>query len=684
MKRYYFLVSMALYFAFTTGIPADSSKGDVFSEYVLVDAFEKGRSLVIVEILSVRKQERIYGTKTISIRCYRVKVIRPIVPGDLTKDDLQDPVELFAGASYGDVLKPGCTYALFVTKDCPYHYSWAHRDDVIKVDISKKENMQALVEAASRIYAKTSIRKFREQVTVEAESLPLSERIISLCEQFKTNPAKRADIGKQLYETDLGSRRDGSKPWSSIISYLPPIISLSREQILSLLGRPNLRSGWTYSWLCGQIGKGHDAKEVGVLSATFDKNETTVRVVYQQQDKSKWTKFTAYSINSYVSVCGHADTVLYRFQRALKDSNWERALSLCSKSVRTKAKECESAEAFFKVFMPLEQITALSGFPIRGRSRRAGKIVSLSFFLQLEAPEAEWPIRWKCSVVKESGHWLVDFKTLPVSTLIKKELLRRKLQDEDGKTRIEKLKKGIEFNLIPVTEEFVIGQPMLFRIEMTNVIDTPILYTAAASSSVVVNDPMTITGPNGKIIKYVDTSYQIVVWPDVILPDETIVLVDNYDVVRQYYITKPGRYIFQFKGWPRDIKPSNTEEIEVKAGELSAADSIFSRVLSVMPKGWTATRRLAPARPVSGDMSGAFINVHMIGKRTGKIIDVDIFLAIAEDESSLEPQFVSELKLWGKCRWGHVYVRARDAESLWPDYREIIAKALSIEEIKTD
>ncbi len=100
-----------------------------------------------------------------------------------------------------------------------------------------------------------------------------------------------------------------------------------------------------------------------------------------------------------------------------------------------------------------------------------------------------------------------------------------------------------------------------------------------------------------------------------------------------------------------------------------------------MPKGWTATRRFAPARPVSRDMSGAFINVHMIGKRAGKMIDVDIFLAIAEDEDSLEPQFMSELKLWGKCRWGYVYVRTRDAESLWPGYRKQIIKALGIEEI---
>lgn len=675
MRRYYFLVLATLYFAFATGVPAESSKGDVFSESVLVDAFEKSRTLIIAEVLSLRRAE---DTR---FHLYKVKVIRPIIPGDLTKDDLRDPVELFAGASYGGALKPGSTYAMFITKDCPFLYSWCHRDDIIEVDISRKEDLQALVEAADRIYAKTSIRKFREKVKGKADLPPLSKRIVALCEEFKTNPEKRADIGRQLYESELGSRRDESKPWSSIISYLPPIISLSRDQMLSLLGRPNLKSGWTYFWLCGQVGKGSRAKEVGVLSATFDKSEATVCVLYQQHDKSKWTKFTAYSINSYVDLCGWADAVLYKFQRALKESNWERALSLCSKPVRAKAKEWESTEAFFTAFMPIEQITELSGFPVNSYSGGVGKITSLSFDLRLEEPEAEWPIRWECSVVKEDGHWLVDFKTLPVKILITKELLRRELEQEDAETRRAKFDRGIEFRLIPLTEEFEVGRPMLFRIEMLNVSEEPILYRATGPSSVVANDQMIITGPNGKTIKYVDTSYQILAGLDVILPDETIVLVDNYDVVRQYYMTKPGRYTFQFKGWPTDTKGSNTIDVEVRDGELSAADSVFARVRSVMPKGWTATRRLAPARPVFRDMSGTFINVHMIGKRAGKSIDVDIFLAIAEDEGSLDPEFVNELKLWGKCRWGNVYFKGRDAESLWPGYRKQIIKALGIEEI---
>ena len=675
MRRYYFLVLTTLYFVLVAGIPAGYTKSGEFSESVLVDAFEKGRSFIIAEVLSLRR------TEDSKFYYYKVKVIRPIILGDLTKGDLQDPVELFAGASYGNALKPGSTYALFVTKDYPFCYSWSHRDDIIEVDISRKENLRALVETAGRIYANTSIGKFRDRVVGEAELPPLSERIISLCEQFRMRPGERVDIGRQLYESDLGSRRDQSKLDSSEMLYLPPKVSLSRDQILSLLGRPNLKNGWTYFWLCGQIGKGSGAKEVGVLSATFDKSEVAVRVLYEQHEKSKWTKFTAYSINSYVDLCGWADAVLYNFQRGLKESDWDRALSLCSKPVRAKAKEWESTEAFFMTFMPIEQITELSGFPVNSFSGRAGKITSLSFYLRIEEPKAKWPINWECSVVKEAGRWLVDFEPLPVKILVKKEMLRRELEKEDAETRMAKFERDIEFRLIPLTVEFEVGLPMLFRIEMVNVGEEPILYTATGPTSVVANDRMIITGPTGETIKYVDTSYQIGVWPNVILPGETIVLIDNYDVVRQYNITRPGRYTFQFKGWPTDTKGSNAVDVEVRDGKLSAADSVFAKVRSVMPGKWKATRRLTPARQDAGDMSGPLINVHMIGKRRGKSIDVDIFLVIAKDEGSLEPQYVNELKLWGKCKWGYVYARGRDTESLWPDYRKQIIKALGIEEI---
>jgi len=502
MKRYCLPALLAFYFAFATGVPAESPKVGVFPESLLIDAFEKGCSLIVAEILSVHEEQ---PTK---FYFYKVKVIRPIILGDLTKNDIQDPLELFAGASYGDALKLGSIYALFVIKECPYHSSWAYRDEVLQIDTSDSQSLDRLVRAANRAYSKTVIHKFRQgwQAVQEVELPLLPEETLSLCKQFKTDPESRAEIGKKIFESDLGSRHADSRPYSSEISYLPPKVPLSREQILSLLGSPNLKSGWTYFWLCGQIGKGTGAKEVDVLSATFDKRETAVRVLYQRQKKPKWTKFTAYSINRYVHVCGRADTVLYKFQRALKESDWDRALLCCSRLVRAKAKEYDSAEAFFKDFVPILQITRLSEFRVRGYSGRKREIMKLYLDgILLEVPETEWPVDWEWSLIRDDDRWLVDFKTTPVEMLIKKKLLLRELKDEDGRTKMGKIKQGIEFHLIALTEEFAIGQPMLFRIEMTNVSNLPIMYMR--THSVMVSDPMAVVGPDGKEIRYVDTSY---------------------------------------------------------------------------------------------------------------------------------------------------------------------------------
>lgn len=220
MKRIFFFILSWCCFTFTAGAQAETIEANAFSESVLIDAFEKGRSLIVVEVLATIERESILGHKPIKEHFYEVRIIRPIIRGDLTTNDLHEPLELYAGVSYGDVLKSGFAYALFITKDCPYLFSWCHRDDVIKVDLSETKSLQALIEAANRAYEKTSIREFREKKTKEKAKLPaLSGKIISLCESFKSNPVNRAEFAKAIFESEIGSRFDESKPSSSQILY---------------------------------------------------------------------------------------------------------------------------------------------------------------------------------------------------------------------------------------------------------------------------------------------------------------------------------------------------------------------------------------------------------------------------------------------------------------------------------
>jgi hypothetical protein len=292
MKRLCILAITVFYLMFTTCVRAVQVEGKVFSESVLIDAFEKGRSLVVAEVLSTIERESVLGNKSIKEHFYRVRVILPIIAGDLAASDTRGLPELGAGVSYGDVLKPGATYALFITKDCPYQFSWCHRDDVIEVNTSEKRNLQALIEAANRAYKKTLIREFRGKKLLEKTELPvLSDEIVSLCENFKSHPINRAEFAKRIYESDLGSRPDESQCFRSYLEYSPPQIVLSREQIVCLLGEPSHKCGWTYSWLCGQDKSVTDSENyVGVFSVIFDKNEKGTCVLYYPQDREKWVR----------------------------------------------------------------------------------------------------------------------------------------------------------------------------------------------------------------------------------------------------------------------------------------------------------------------------------------------------------------------------------------------------------
>ena len=264
----------------------ETVQSKAFTESVLINALERGNSLVIAKILSVRANKK---TKPGKFYFYKTKVIEPIIIGDLRESDIKEPVELFAGSSFGDALTPGSTYALFISKGAPYHLSWGFRNDVIKLDGFNDENLQALVEATTEVYKKTSIREFREAKLMEPapyQILPEMPAIETLCELFRTNPQNRAEFAKKIYESDMGSRRDISEPFSSMMKYLPPKIILSREETASLLGEPTLKCGWTYKWFCGP--DKNNPEHVGILSITFDQLAETSLVLYDKNNRVKW------------------------------------------------------------------------------------------------------------------------------------------------------------------------------------------------------------------------------------------------------------------------------------------------------------------------------------------------------------------------------------------------------------
>jgi hypothetical protein len=198
-----------------------------------------------------------------------------------------------------------------------------------------------------------------------------------------------------------------------------------------------------------------------------------------------------------------------------------------------------------------------------------------------------------------------------------------------------------------------------------------------------VNDSMLIKGPDDNIIPYVDTSYQTVAQDKEIRPEEKIIIADKYDATTQYCITMPGRHTFQFNGFKHyGINPSNIVEIKVKPGKLLPADSIIEQLLTVLPEDWKFTRTLLPRRNTSEKTSHTGTFIHLTGQSGYKGFDagIGVLMLVSPIESKLdaEPEGFEGL-LWGRSKWGLVYVKSFDADILWPDYREQIIKALEIE-----
>lgn len=273
-----------------------SSKKDilnnVFSEEVLTHAFESGRALLVVRVSSVREEKNKNNT---IFYYYQTHVLRSIIDGDHITENFNDPLELFAGASYGKTLTPGSVYALFIIQYAPHHFSWAHRDALLKVDSAEGRSVNDLSKKAAEVYEATSIFEFRNPVVVENLLPELPEQLILQCEQFRRNRDRRTEYARAIAESDIASKpkyqlSSGLTP-SSRAEYEKPIVPLTRSQVIKLLGEPTLKSGRIYLWYCGKD-RNYDLPGdwAGVLSVTFDYDCYVNVFRYQTQEEWKWRK----------------------------------------------------------------------------------------------------------------------------------------------------------------------------------------------------------------------------------------------------------------------------------------------------------------------------------------------------------------------------------------------------------
>jgi hypothetical protein len=376
------------------------------------------------------------------------------------------------------------------------------------------------------------------------------------------------------------------------------------------------------------------------------------------------------------------NTTFTLFQKEIKDANWEKALEYCSCKVKAKSREYESLEAFCKAVLPIEKIAALSEFQVRGQSSRLGQVICYQHNIELKDPNYRYSLRWGLSILKEEPNWVVDFTTKPLAIWQKHEILKSKVVNQEFPLNYEISRTGFDVRLIPLTQEFFVGKPMLFRVEMKNISNETLGYW---HTSVMVNNPMAIEDPNNTIIPYIEGDYQTNAAPEFVEPNETIVLADNYDLRSQYHITTPGRYTVQFRKRPLTPSPSNIVEYDVKPGQLSPSELLVEKLLPVISPAWNFTRKINSADEFAKEQAGEAVSFWLTGKHNRKgenkgiNIALNIIIFIGSDSTQVRLRdHLAELELWGQSQWGPVYVKSLNAEQLWPDYQEQLMKVLGV------
>jgi ankyrin repeat protein len=175
---------------------------------------------------------------------------------------------------------------------------------------------------------------------------------------------------------------------------------------------------------------------------------------------------------------------------------------------------------------------------------------------------------------------------------------------------------------------------------------------------------------------------QLAVSPKTISPGETIVLHDNVDLWRLYFLERPGPHVVRFASWitvdrktdpemwgllgDRLDVPSNEVRIELEAGDpLPPAYRLAGMLHQTRPRGWSVMLDRVGDEAGSGEVS-CYSAHNWIRIRVG---DKELPLPGPEWES------------WGKSRLGFVCLSLPvRAESKWPGIREQIQRIVRASE----
>jgi hypothetical protein len=247
-----------------------------------------------------------------------------------------------------------------------------------------------------------------------------------------------------------------------------------------------------------------------------------------------------------------ANMLMLRFQDALAEERWQDALSLCSDRIRAKAAEWPSLGAFFNETIPIEGLLAEKFGPWSLSSGAYGLFVPLTPPTHPKKtsaePEPNQALQWLWAIVAATNKtWVVDYPPIKLEDCIAQKLKAIRERDERIQSidkSLEPQVKGIKTRLTAVSERFVIGSPMLFRVEAINLGDTLVHFRNAGVGF----HPLTVLNSRKEPVPFIQMNAQIGVGESKIAPGASVVLADKIDLNNRYAITNTGTYFVQFSG----------------------------------------------------------------------------------------------------------------------------------------
>jgi hypothetical protein len=236
-----------------------------------------------------------------------------------------------------------------------------------------------------------------------------------------------------------------------------------------------------------------------------------------------------------------ANMLFLRFQDTLAAEQWPEALSLCSDRVRAKAAEWPSPGAFFKKTIPIDLLLAQDFGYWSSSAKFFGLLVPLT------GPESRPSIQWYWAIAATNQTWVVDYPPVKLEEYVARK--KAGIQEREDKAKqiragLAPKLKNIRIRLAPVRERFVIGSPILFRVELSNLGQTAIDYM----DSGVAYSPLTVLDQKGQPLPSAQTPAQIMVRKGQVAAGASVVLADRMDLNEHYAITRPGHYLVQFSG----------------------------------------------------------------------------------------------------------------------------------------